>query len=341
MTEPPAAPAGPPATATGSSATGVIKLLNWADYLSAEMLRGFEAKTGIRVAETYVERNDDFVARVRAGEGYDVILPTDWAAEALLNAGLLQPLDFGLLPNWEHVTQPSFRSPPYDPGTSGAKYTSVCYFGTEGFAMLIDKAPAARNSWQTLYDPTYRGQIAMLDGSREVLGPALFLLAGDPNTTDQQLLDAAVSMAVAQKSLVAVYDTQSISQHIVDGTALVQCWDGDVAAAVSRGVAGVRFVLPDEGFRVWADAPCIPASAEHPVAAHRFLDHLLDPAVAARNADLTGYQPVVPAAEPLMRGLVRRSLRPTEEQLARGTFLRDLGPFNEAFERAYARVRAA
>jgi len=318
-----------------------IRLLNWADYLSAHLLKSFEAETGIRVDEICVERNDDFITRVSAGERYDVIMPTDWAAEALLKAELLQPLNMELLPNWANVTQPYFQAPPYDPGVGGAKYTSVCYFGTEGFAVRLDRIAAPKKSWQMLYDPDFAGQITMLDGSREVLGPALFLLGADPNTKDQALLDQAAAMAVAQKPLVTMYDTTALAKRIVEGTPIVECWDGDVAAAITQGAPGIRYMLPAEGYRVWADAPCIPTNAFEPAAAHLFLNYLLEPHVAAANADIMGYQPVVPAADPLIRSLVQRSMRPTDEQMRGGTFLRDLGEFNGAFERSYSKVRGA
>jgi spermidine/putrescine transport system substrate-binding protein len=326
-------------SSAGAPKPSSIRLLNWGRYLSAETLEGFEAETGIRVDETTINSNEEFIKRVTIGERYDVIIPEDWAAEALIDAGLLQPLDMNLLPNWEHVTQPYFRSPPYDRGTDGAKYTAIFCFGTEGFAVRLDKIAAPKKTWQMLYDPQYAGQIAMLDGSREVLSPALYLLGADPNTTDQGLLDQATAMATAQRLLVTRYDTQAAAQTILDGTAIVQCWDGDVAAAITQGAPGIRYILPVEGYRVWADAPCIPANASHTAAAHRFLDYLLDPHVAARNADHTGYQPVAPAADPLVRSLVQRSMRPTEEQIQAGTFLRDLGEFNAAFEQSYAKVR--
>ena len=324
---------------TGTPKTSSIRLLNWGRYLSSATLDNFESETSVRVDETTINSNEEFIRRVSAGERYDVIIPEDWAAEVLIDAGLLQPLDMELMPNWEHVTQPYFLAPPYDSGAAGAKYTSIFCFGTEGFAVRLDRIALPKLSWQMLYDPHYRGQIAMLDGSREVLGPALFLLGADPNTTGQELLDEAQAMAASQRPLVTRYDTQAAAQSIIDGTAIVECWDGDVAAAITQGAPGIRYVLPTEGYRVWADAPCIPASALHPAAAHRFLNYLLEPRVAAMNADHTGYQPVVPAADPLVRSLVQRSMRPTDEQMRAGTFLRDLGGFNVAYERAYADVR--
>jgi spermidine/putrescine-binding protein len=323
----------------GAPTPSSIRLLNWGRYLSAETLAGFEEKTGVRVDETTINSNEEFIRRVSAGERFDVIVPEDWAAEVLIDAGLLQPLDMELLPNWEQVTQPYFQAPPYDPGTGGVKYTSIFCFGTEGFAVRLDRIALPPKSWQMVYDPAYAGQIAMLDGSREVLGPALFLLGADPNCTDAALLDQAAIMATAQRPLVTRYDTQGAAQSILDGTPIVECWDGDVAAAITQGAPGIRYVLPNEGYRVWADAPCIPANAPHPAAGHRFLDYLLEPRVAAANADHTGYQPVVPAADPLVRSLVQRSMRPTDEQMEAGTFLRDLGAFNATYEQTYSAVR--
>ena len=243
---------------SGAPTPSSIRLLNWGRYLSAETLAGFEERTGIRVGETTINSNEEFIRRVSAGERFDVIVPEDWAAEVLIDAGLLQPLDMELLPNWEHVTQPYFQAPPYDPGTDGVKYTSIFCFGTEGFAVRLDRIALPPKSWRMLYDPAYAGQIAMLDGSREVLGPALFLLGADPNCTDAALLDQAAAMATAQKPLVTRYDTQGAAQSILDGTPIVECWDGDVAAAITQGAPGIRYVLPNEGYRVWADAPCIP-----------------------------------------------------------------------------------
>lgn len=317
-----------------------IRLLNWSEYTAPTVLARFAAETGIAVEEVYVERNEDFIDRVTAGEVFDVIMPTDWAAAALANAGLLQPLDMERLSNWRYVTQPAFMHPPYDVGVGDQKYTSVYMFGSEGFAVALDKVEKTRRSWEMLYDPQYAGKITMVDGSREVLAPALFLLGVGPNTTDRDAIESATKMAIEQRKLVLAYDVQDIKYRIVDGVTLVHCWDGDVAAALTAGATNVRYTLPREGYRMWADAPCVPANAPDPDAAHRLLDFLLLPDVAAQNADFAGYQPVVPAAEPLIRSLVQRAMRPTDEQIAAGTFLCDLGESNAVYEAAYARVRA-
>jgi spermidine/putrescine transport system substrate-binding protein len=317
-----------------------IRFLNWVDYVAPHVLARFEAETGVHVEETYFSTDAECVARVTAGESFDVVLSTDYVSAGLRNAGLLQPLDMERLPNWRHVTNQRLRQPPHDPETDGHKYTSVLYFGTEGFAVQIDKVARIRSSWEMLFDPAFKGEIAMVDGSREVLAPALFLLGSSPNTTDRELLDEATAMATEQRALVSVYDSDTPQQRIVDGVAIVHCWDGDVGRAISSGATQVRYILPQEGFSLWVDGPCIPVSARDPEAAHRFIDFLLEPEVAAANANYSGYHPVVAAAEPMIRSLVQRSLRPTEEQIEAGTFLDDLGEFSAAYEAAYARVLA-
>ena len=316
-----------------------IRFLNWHDYTAPSVLERFAQETGVRVVESYVDKNDDYVERITAGEVFDVIMATDWAAAALAKAGLVQPLDMRLLSNWRQVTQPFLQRPSYDPRTDGNKYTSAYMFGTEGFAVRLDKVDAARSTWEMLFDAAGHHMVCMVDGSREVLAPALFLLGSDPNTTDADLISKAADMLIEQRPHVMAYDAKTLTKRIIGGIPLVQCWDGDAAAAVSAGVTQVRYMLPREGYRVWADAPCIPANAPDPEAAHRFLNYLLQPQIAAENADFAGFQPVVPAADPLVKSLVQRSMRPTDTQVSRGTFLEDLGSGNALYEEAYARVR--
>ena len=276
------------------------------------------------------------------GKVYDVVFPEEWAAEVLIKAGKLQPLDTDLLPNLANVTDPTFRNPPYDPGTGGKKYTTVYMFGTEGFAVRIDKVPDPPESWAPLFEEKYRQQVSLLDGAREVLGPALFMLGSNLNCTDQAMLDKATQKAMAQRPLVTVYDSNTQVNRIQAGLPLVECWDGDAVQAMDRiGVSKVRYILPREGYMVWADAPSIPASAPSPYGAHLFLDFLMDPKVAALCASHIGYEPVIEAADPLITSMVQRAMRATPEQIAGGTLPRDLGDFTDSYTKAYAKVRAS
>jgi spermidine/putrescine-binding protein len=332
------------ASPLASEMPAAINIFNWAEYLSPKVKKQFKQKTKCAVNETFFESNEQCVAAVKAHpEAYDICFPEEWAAEVLMKAGLLRPLDMSLIPNFANVTQPEFRTPPYDPQTDGNKYTVPYMFGSIGFAARLDLVSNPPNGWQALYDSEYKQKIGMLDGSREVLAPALFLAGSSPNTTDQSELDAATGEAIKQKPLVGAYDSENMLTNITGGEFVyVQCWDGDAIGATNEvGLSKVRYVMPQEGYIVWADALCIPKNAPNPYAAHAFLDFLLDAEVAAENANNTGYQPVVEAADPMIKSLVQRAMRPTADQLANGIYIKDLGDFNAAYDAAYEKVTKA
>jgi len=327
-----------------SAMPAAINIFNWTAYMSPKVKKQFKQEKQCAVNEAYFDSNEQCVAGVQSKpDAYDLCFPEEWAAEVLIKAGLVQPLEMSLLPNFANVTQPDFQRPPYDPGTDGNKYTVPYMFGSIGFAARLDLVTAPPNSWQVLYDQSNKQKITMLDGPRELLAPALFLAGSSPNTTDQAQLDSATDVAIKQKPLVAVYDSENMVAHITSGKFLFsQCWDGDAIGATNEvGLSKVRYVMPDEGYVVWADALCVPKNAPNPYAAHVFLDFLLNPEVAAENANNTGYQPVVEAADPLITSLVQRAMRPTPDQLANGLYIKDLGDFNAAYEAAYKKVKKA
>lgn len=320
-----------------------ITLYNWEFYISPKVLKDFEKLHGVKVVvKTFGSQDELYKVMQKGSSDFDAIMASDFWVKLLREGGLIQPLDMSRIPNFKYVTQPIFRKPTFDPETDGKKYSVPYMFGTDGFAVRLDKIHDPLPKWDMLYDAAYKQQISMLDGSREVLGPALFSLGSPLNTTDQAQLDEATAKAIKQKSLVTVYDSGSMKARILKGLPLVQCWDGDAVGAMNEiGISKVRYVLPQEGYQIWVDAVCVPTTAPSAYGAHLFLDYLLDPKVAAENANYLGYQPVVEAADPMIKSLVQRAMRPTPDVIAAGTVAEDLGAFNVAFDKAYAAVEAA
>ena len=320
-----------------------LKIFNWSMYTSPKVLKDFEAKFGVRCELSTYTSIDQLLKAVRSGKAFDVIFPTDSYVTMLANEHLLRPLDMSVIPNFAtYVTQEPFKNPPYDPGTNGVHYCVPYMFGSTGFAVRLDKVPDPGDSWETLFDPKYRGEIAMLADARDVFDPALFSLGYSINTTSKSELDKATAKLIKQAPLVVKYDSSDTAGSITSGMSLTECWDGDVVVAMTKiGMAKIRYVLPKEGYTVWADGVCIPANSPSPYAAHLFLNFLLDPVNAAASANYIGYQPVVEAADPLIKSLVQRAMRPTADILARGTFATDLGSFTDAYDTAFAKVKAA
>ena len=322
-----------------------IHIYNWSDYMSPECLENFEAEYGVKVRESYYDGNETMYAKLQAGAtGYDVIFPTDMWVTILRKSDLLQPLDMALIPNFANVTQEVFQKPAFDnPDTQdGNKYSVPYMFGTTGYAATLAKVPAPQDSWIQLWDPAYERQISMLNAPRETLGVGLIKLGYSPNTTSQEELDQAVQQLIDQKPLVLKYDSTNTRRSIVEGLALTHCWDGDVALAIKAIPAeGVSYVLPSEGYIVWADGIAIPKVAPNPYAAHLFLNFMLDPKNVGAAADYIGYQPVVTAAMQYVTNESQVAMRPTDEVIEAGYLAEDVGDFQRNYDDAWREVVSA
>jgi len=335
--------AGTTPSAMSTELPATLRIYNWSEYTSPKVLKDFERKYGVKCDLMLYDSNEELSAKLeKSPDAYDVIVPEDAFVSVMSKAGLLKPLDMSLIPNFRNVTDAAFRRPPFDPGTDGKKFSVPYMFGSIGVAVRVDKVGDPGTSWSIMYDRRYKGRMSMLDGSREVLGPALFSLGHSLNTTDQGELDEATAKAIEQKPLVKMYSGSGMAGRITSGLPLVECWDGDAVTAMNKiGISKIKYLLPEEGYNVWMDGVCIPASAPSPYAAHLFLNFLLDPVNAAESANYIGYQPVVSAADPLIKSLVQRAMRPTAEVIAGGTFVKDLGSFNAAYDEAWTRVQGA
>ena len=321
-----------------------ITIFNWADYMSPQCLKDFQAEYGIQVKQVYYDTNEDMFAKMRAGaSGYDVIFPTDMWVSILSKSGLIQPLNMDYIPNFKYVTDPVFQKPTFDnPDNQGGKKYSVPYmFGTTGYAARLDKCADPQDSWDQLWDAGWKDKITMLDASRETLGVGLIKSGYSPNTTNQEELDAGTQQCIDQKPLVLKYDSTTM-RLIVAGIPLVHCWDGDVGLAIkSIPPSKVKYVLPTEGYIVWADGVAIPTTAPSVYGATLFLNFMLLPKESGQAADYIGYQPVVSEAVQYITSPIQKRMRPTPEQIANGILNEDVGEFQKQYDEAWRRVKAA
>lgn len=322
-----------------------LSIFNWSDYMSPRCLKDFEAAYGIKVKESFYDGNEALLAKLKAGvTGYDVIFPTDMWVQVLSRSDLIMPLDMSLITNWHNVTQAIFQKPPFDdPDEQGGKKFSVPYmFGTTGYTATLAKVPEPMDSWDQLWDAEYNGQITMLDTPRETLGVGLIRLGYSSNTTSQEELDAAVEALIAQKPLVQRYDSVNTRRSIVQGLALTHCWDGDYGLAIKEiSPDSAAYMLPSQGYIVWADGIAIPKTANSPYWAHMFLNHMLDPKQAGQAADYIGYQCVVTEGVQYITNETQRAMRPTDAQIDNGQLQVDLGEFQRNIDDAWHAVKSA
>jgi spermidine/putrescine transport system substrate-binding protein len=280
-----------------------LQLYNYADYIDPHAISSFEKKYeryNVSVAVSTFNDEDEAITKIRAGAvPYDVYFPSYDSIGQLVVGQLLRPLNHSYLSNIENVWA-SFQNPWYD---RGWRYTVPYTVYTTGIGWRVDQVPddigALPNPYDTLWNPRYRGQTAIIDDWHTAMALCL-LRAGihDVNTARHADLEVIhhqldlIVQATSPKVTASMYSQLPAGQ-------LGQCqmWSGDAVNAqyyLPKGtpVSVLRYWFPQDGRgMVDNDLMVLLRGGHNPVLAHLFLQHMLDTKVAKRNFGYIGYQP--------------------------------------------------
>jgi spermidine/putrescine transport system substrate-binding protein len=337
-TEPPSgeATAAPALSADGeepqvdrSRLSSELRFYNWTDYVDPSILEEFEQEYGVTVIVDNYDANEDMIAKVRAGgSGYDLVAPSDYAVQIMVADNLLAPLDKSLLPNITHI-DPGLLNKYFDEGNT---YSVPYLYGTTGIAYSKQAFPNGVDSWAALFDPaqieSYRGQFSMQDDERETPGAALKYLGSSLNTTDAATLAQAEELLLGQKPFLAAYNSSDVNRKLASGEYVIaHAWNGMAMQARNglgeefSGNPDIAFVIPKEGGTIWMDNLAVLADSPNAYTAHVFMNYMLQPEIAARNAEYVGYLTPNKDAVALLsqetRDLYEQGFAPDEETLAR------------------------
>lgn len=317
----PPAPDGTGAPPAGQpSAAKTVNVYNWGDYIAPGVLEEFEAATGIEVNYDIFDSQEMLETKLLAGQsGYDVVVVSGHFLERLVPAGAFRRLDPQQLPGLRNLDAGLMtKLAQYDAGNAHAVgYT----WGTVGIgydeSKLRELAPdAPTDSWRLVHDPAVARRmsscgISIIDSPSDVISATLASLGFDANRPTPQQLAAAEQTLLGVRPLLRKIDTGNQINDLAGGTiCLMVSWSTNVRVARTRATeAGVdgdfRYVVPREGSVAWFDALAIPADAPHPQEAHAFIEFMLRPDIAARNANFIGSATMNAAAVPLVDASLR------------------------------------
>lgn len=312
-----------------------VNVYNWSDYIGPETVAAFEAETGIDVVYDVYDSNEVLEAKLLAGNsGYDVVVPTSTYLKRQIEAGVYQPLDKSLLPNWGNLDPELMaRAEAYDPGNAHA---AIYLWGTNGIgynpALVAERlgADPAPDSWSMVFDPETAAKLAdcgisMLDSPAEMFPVALNHLDLPPDSVEDEHLERAAALLEAVRPHVRYFHSSQYISDLANGEICVAVgFSGDMliaadrAAEAGRGVE-VAYLVPEEGGMQWFDMLAIPADAPHPEEAHAFIDFLLRPEVIADATNHVFYPNANPASNAFVdpRILEDPSIYPDEATRAR------------------------
>ncbi len=280
-----------------------LKLFGWSEYIPQPVIDGFTAETGIKVSfETY-SSNEELIAKLVAGDGsYDLVQPSDYAAEVMIRQGLVQKLDRTKLGNLKNLDA-GYLKRAHDPGDD---YSVPYMSGTVGIVVNTDKVKTPVRSYREVFAPAFRNRLVVLNDSRELVTWGLYTLGLPINTIDAASLERVRPLISDWVKLVKVFDSDSPKTALLNGDVdLGIVWSGE-AAILWNTDKKFQYVIPAEGAHQFLDVLAIPAGAKNVEAAHRFMDYLLRPEVSKLISEAFPYTNPNAAARKLL----------TPEQLA-------------------------
>ncbi len=317
-------------------AADVLHLYNWNNYISAQTVQRFEAECHCKVVQDYYSDNEEMLAKLAAGaSGYDILVPTGNAVDALIRQGALRPIDKAQLPNLKNLN-PAYLNTAFDPGNRYSvpyAYTiTLIGYNTEKMKSL--GIPA--DTWAAIFEPKYlvkmKGRVTVLDSQRELMAAALKYLGYSANDTDEEKWRQARDLIIRAKPYWAAFNASSYIKELTIGNIwLAHGYSSDMFQAMQDAKkAGRPFTIgysaPKEGAVLSLDSMVLHKSGPRPDLAHRFIDFMLDGRNSAELTNLIGSGNPNLDAMPYIKPEIasNTAIFPDRERLAKLEMLKDL-----------------
>lgn len=276
---------GSPAPSAAASPESELFIYNWTDYLADEVIESFETEYGVSVRQDFFSNTEEAYAKLgNDGGGYDISFPISVDIPDFIARGAIVELDKSLLTNIGNLGQ-EWSDPGYDPGN---RYSVPYMWWTTGVGYDSSIISEELTSSKALWDERWAQHISMLDDFQEVFGLTLIQLGYSANTDSTAELDEALALLKQQKPLVRTYSTDTIATLTSGDVWIGHIWGAD-RFAIQEVNENVVYYIPEEGGIKGSDTVAIFSGAEHPIAAHLFINHLLDAENSAANTNLIYY----------------------------------------------------
>ncbi len=266
-----------------------VVVYNWGEYIDPEVLEQFEEETGIKVVYDEYETNEIMYPKVETGATvYDVICPSDYMIQKLIENDLLAEMDWDKVPNAKQYIGKQYydQADEFDPGN---KYAVPYCWGTVGILYNTKMVDKPVDSWDILWDPDYADNILMQDSVRDAFMVALKRAGYSMNTVDESELAKAKEELIAQKPIVQAYVVDQVRDKMIGNEAALGVIYSGEAIFTKRENPDLEYVIPKEGTNVWIDCWVIPKNCNNKDNAEKFIDFMCRPDIALKNFDYITY----------------------------------------------------
>ncbi len=254
-----------------------------------EKLSDFEKATGCTVVMDLFESNEQMYIKVANGESYDILIPSDYMIERLIQEDLLQKLDQDKITGLDLLTD-NVKGLPYD---SHNEYSVPYFWGSVGIVYdktKVKESDLEKDGFGIFKNPKYKGDIYLYDSERDSFMMALKSLGYSMNTKSQKELQEAYQWLV---ECVQTMEPEIVTDEIIDNMAQARkalglVYSGDAVYVMSEN-ENIGYYLPKEGTNLWSDAMVIPKNAKNVELAHEFINFVSEYDGAMDNSSYVGY----------------------------------------------------
>ncbi|UOO78160.1 polyamine ABC transporter substrate-binding protein [Neisseria sp. Dent CA1/247] len=334
-----------PAQHSNLPQTDALKIYNWSDYVDPKTVKHFEEQFGVKVTYDIYESDETLESKVLTGKsGYDVVGPSNAFVSRQIKAGAYQKIDKSLIPNYRHISPKLLDL--MKQVDAGNEYAVPFFWGTNTFAINTERVKRALgtdklpdNQWDLVFNPTYTAKlkkcgISYLDSAAEMYPMVLNYLGKNPNSSKPEDIQAATDVLKANRANVKRFTSSGFIDALARGdTCVTVGFGGDLniakrRAAEAGGKEKIRVMMPKEGVGIWVDSFAIPKDAHNVLNAHRYINHFLEPEIAAKNGNFVTYAPSSMPAKDLMDKEYSsdNSIFPSDEDLANSFIMVPLEP---------------
>ena len=266
-----------------------LYIYNWGEYVGENIISNFEKETGATVVMENFDSNEQMYIKVANGEEFDILVPSDYMIQRLIEEDMLQELDQSKLDCFEKLTD-SVLGLPYD---SENTYSVPYFWGTVGIIYdktKVDIEDLEKEGFNIFLDEKYRGDIYLYDSERDSFMMALKALGYSMNTDNEEEIQEAYDWLV---QCVQTMKPEIVNDEIIDNMAqgrkaLGLIYSGDATYIMSEN-ENMGFYLPESGTNLWSDAMVIPKNAKNPELAHEFINFACEYEGAYDNSSYVGY----------------------------------------------------
>lgn len=266
-----------------------LHFYNWGEYTGENILKNFEEETGAKVIMENFDSNEQMYIKVANGEPYDVIVPSDYMIQRLIQEELLQKLDHSKLDCFDKLSD-SVKGLPYDPKN---EYSVPYFWGTVGIVydkQKVDVKDLEEQGFGIFLDEKYKGDVYLYDSERDSFMMALKDLGYSMNTANEKELREAYDWLV---KCVETMDTEIVMDEIIDNMAqgrkaLGLIYSGDATYVMDEN-ENMGYYMPEYGTNLWSDGMVIPRNAKNPDLAHAFINYVCEYEGAYDNSSYVGY----------------------------------------------------